>query len=99
MIDEIDRKLILELQKNGRLSYATLAQKFQISVPTVSRRIKRLSPRWLFSGLVADALEKVSNCTECGECEERCPYHLPITKMMKDYYDQYEIGKKEYQRV
>ncbi len=24
-----------------------------------------------------------SDCVECGACEERCPYHLPIREMMK----------------
>lgn len=26
---------------------------------------------------------KAGDCVECGLCEERCPYHLPIRKMMK----------------
>lgn len=26
---------------------------------------------------------KASSCIECGECEERCPYHLPIRQMIK----------------
>ena len=41
-IDEIDRKLILELQNNGLYSSATLAQKLGISISTVSRRFRRL---------------------------------------------------------
>jgi predicted aldo/keto reductase-like oxidoreductase len=24
-----------------------------------------------------------SDCIECGECEPRCPYHLPIREMLK----------------
>lgn len=27
---------------------------------------------------------KASDCIGCGSCEDRCPYHLPIRKMLKD---------------
>jgi hypothetical protein len=26
---------------------------------------------------------KVNSCTECNECEEKCPYNLPVIKMLK----------------
>jgi len=26
---------------------------------------------------------KVDECIECGKCEERCPYELPIRDMLK----------------
>ena len=30
-----------------------------------------------------------SDCIECGVCETRCPYHLPIRKMMKECAEQF----------
>jgi len=26
---------------------------------------------------------KVNSCTECGECEKKCPYHIPVMSMLK----------------
>jgi predicted aldo/keto reductase-like oxidoreductase len=34
----------------------------------------------LYNGLEVNAAE----CTECGECEPKCPYNLPIMSMLKD---------------
>ena len=42
MIDDIDRKLILELQKGENSRYASIAKKLRVSQSTVSRRINRL---------------------------------------------------------
>jgi len=58
---------------------------------------KRLPPVRLFTGKFADSFAKAANCIDCGECEERCPYQLPIREMMKEYVKLYEAEKKKYE--
>ncbi len=36
---------------------------------------------------------KSTDCIECGECEPRCPYDLPIRKMLKNVTKKFEIAK------
>jgi len=72
----------------------------EISISIVmfsSSLFKRLPPERIFSGMVAEALEKAANCTECGECEERCPYHLPIREMISEQVKRYQEEKRKYQ--
>jgi predicted aldo/keto reductase-like oxidoreductase len=58
---------------------------------------KLWSPEWLLSlRYVTDAVESWKNCNQCGECEERCPYHLPILKMIAEnikFYESVAQGK------
>lgn len=42
MLDEIDKRIIMELQVDGRSSYQSIARKLELSVPTVFRRVQRL---------------------------------------------------------
>ena len=56
--------------------------------------VKRLPPDWFFKGpWISGAMEKATSCTECGECEVRCPYDPPIREMIKDSYNLYEQVK------
>ena len=67
------------------------------TVMTSNSFAKRLPPERLFSGWIAEALEKAANCTECGDCEERCPYHLPIREMIAEQVKWYQEAKKKYE--
>ena len=42
------------------------------------------------AGFAKKMMESVRNCVECGECEERCPYGLPIPEMLKRHLALYE---------
>jgi len=42
LLDKLDRRIISELQKNGRESYKTIARKLKVSAGTVRLRVKRM---------------------------------------------------------
>lgn len=47
-------------------------------------KVKVPQVRELSRDIYARQKVNVEACTECGECEEKCPYHLPIRKMLKE---------------
>jgi len=58
--------------------------------------VKRLPPEGTFSGWIAASMEKAAECTNCGDCEERCPFDLPIREMIAEYVLTYGEAKKRY---
>jgi hypothetical protein len=71
------------------------AQGIPISmIMTFPTFVKRLPTDWyLKGGFINEGIEKAASCTECGECEARCPFKLPIREMIKESYDLYEQVK------
>jgi hypothetical protein len=57
----------------------------------------RLPAEGLYNGFWGALMEKAAACSKCHECEERCPYHLPISDMIAEFYEQYEKDKINYQ--
>ena len=46
--------------------------------------VKRAGNALLETPMGKNMLEKAVNCTECGDCMDRCPYGLPIPDMIKE---------------
>ncbi len=46
-------------------------------------------------GFMKASVESAENCIQCGECEEKCPYHLPIREMITKSINLYEKMKKQ----
>ena len=58
--------------------------------------LTRFDGERIFRGEWNTFMEKVPDCIECGECEERCPYNLPIRKRIKEAADTFDAAKKRY---
>jgi len=54
-----------------------------IPLMTMESLIKRFPVDRLAEGWIASAGASVENCIECGECEEKCPYKLPIIEEIR----------------
>jgi predicted aldo/keto reductase-like oxidoreductase len=46
--------------------------------------------RHSIGGYVTNAVESAKNCVQCGECEDKCPYQLPIREMIVENVAFYE---------
>jgi predicted aldo/keto reductase-like oxidoreductase len=60
---------------------------------------KRLPPERFFGDMVAPAMKKASQCSGCGNCEERCPYHLPIREMLAEHVEWFADLKRKYREA
>jgi uncharacterized protein len=59
----------------------------------------RLPDEHIYSGFWGSLVEKAAGCSLCGECEERCPYHLPIREMLDEHVQAYMKRKKIYEEA
>lgn len=51
-LDDLDRKILAELQRNGRISNADISRRVHLSPPAVHSRIRRLEETGLIEGYV-----------------------------------------------
>ncbi len=57
---------------------------------------KRLPEERFYTDMISRAMEAAAKCTDCGKCEERCPYKLPIRQVIKERVTWFEAGKRDY---
>jgi predicted aldo/keto reductase-like oxidoreductase len=55
-----------------------------VQLMNIGSFIKRFPRELLTVGWPQDALASLEKCNECGTCEERCPYSLPIRKQIRE---------------
>jgi predicted aldo/keto reductase-like oxidoreductase len=63
-------------------------------VLTIKSFYKRVPPE-RFVAMTASSMEKAANCADCGECENRCPYNLPIREMLKEELEWYRSIQRQ----
>jgi len=55
---------------------------------------QRMPAERLAAGWIAEAVAGAGACLECGECEDKCPYNLPIRDMLAENIAFYEQALK-----
>jgi predicted aldo/keto reductase-like oxidoreductase len=67
-------------------------------IMTAGSFYKRLPSERFFSDMIGGAMKKAESCVECGECEIRCPYGLPIRDKLKEQISWYNDLVKRYEK-
>jgi len=68
-----------------------------IWMTNITRKMHRLWPEDEFFKIMDAPLKSAEGCVQCGECEAKCPYGLPIREMIQDslaYYRQLREGRR-----
>ena len=49
-----------------------------------------------YSGPMAAAMAVAATCDNCGQCETRCPYNIPVRAMLAEYVRKFDSEKKKF---
>jgi predicted aldo/keto reductase-like oxidoreductase len=67
-------------------------------VLTLPATLKRFSLERLFRPGNVEMISQAEKCIECSECEEKCPYRLPIREMLRESIMFYREQEKEWKQ-
>jgi len=56
--------------------------------------LKRFPAESFFPRWGTEVVPQAENCVQCGECEEKCPYHLPIREMIEEHLGLFHTQKE-----
>jgi predicted aldo/keto reductase-like oxidoreductase len=65
-------------------------QDVEIWLLTYMKNLFRLWPHKRVIQVFGDRANTAENCIQCGECETKCPYHLPIRELIQENYTFYQ---------
>ncbi len=72
-------------------------QKIMISAIMYTQvALKRFDPERIFTGEWDSFMNKIEDCVDCGKCEERCPYQLPIRERIRELGTRYFAARDAY---
>jgi predicted aldo/keto reductase-like oxidoreductase len=58
--------------------------------------LTRFDPERIFKGEWDKFMSTIDACIDCGECEKRCPYELPIRSRIREAGQQYAAAKNKH---
>lgn len=54
------------------------------------------SEEGFYTGNMAEAMVVAATCDNCGECEKKCPYDIPVRAMLAEYVRKFDSQKKQF---
>jgi predicted aldo/keto reductase-like oxidoreductase len=55
----------------------------------IKSQMLRFTPKQL-ALMAKESVASVEQCADCGECVDKCPYHLPVPDMLKEYAETFK---------
>ena len=65
----------------------------EIPIPMAARMhllLRRAPWRNFVTSEWREKMSRIENCTDCGQCKERCPYGLDTPRLLRKAYDYYQ---------